>query len=413
MSVSTLAAAKPVETRLAASPHTSKNVPAFRRALLRWYDRNRRDLPWRRTRDPYRIWISEIMLQQTRVAAVLEHYGLFLKRFPNVRVLAAAPESAVLAAWSGLGYYRRARRMRQCAQLIVQEHRGRFPTTSEQLQSLPGIGRYTAAAIASIAFEEPVAVVDGNVERVLERLTGRILTSKDTWTQAQALLLESRPGDHNQAMMELGATVCTPRQPKCGACPVREWCVAREDTPASDEKSSPIPGGNTRPKSSPGATVQRGAPALRQTKKEIWFTLLEYDGHIRLVQRPATASLMPGMWELPESPHPKMERRAPTPGTLAATSVAAAKRRKISAHGASRGNSGRSGKAPKGRKNVSSNSPTPWRTFHHSITNTDYTVHVQRDTAPAAKGKWIPIPQIPHMPITGLARKILKAADII
>src|SRR5262249_15530358 len=142
---------------------------AFRRALLGWYDDNRRDLPWRKTCDPYRIWLSEIMLQQTRVAAVLEHYRLFLKRFPNVSALAAAAESEVLAAWSGLGYYRRARMLLRCAQKLVIEHNGRFPETSGELQALPGIGRYTAAAIASIAFAEPVAVVDGNVERVLER----------------------------------------------------------------------------------------------------------------------------------------------------------------------------------------------------------------------------------------------------
>src|SRR5882724_3697887 len=135
---------------LAESSPLGKDLSAFRRALLRWYDQDRRDLPWRRTRDPYRIWLSEIMLQQTRVAAVLEHYRLFLERFPDVRTLAAADESAVLAAWSGLGYYRRARMMWLCAQKIVLDHRGHFPKTSAELRSLPGIGRYTAAAIASI-----------------------------------------------------------------------------------------------------------------------------------------------------------------------------------------------------------------------------------------------------------------------
>src|ERR1700704_5621692 len=197
-------------------------LPDFQSALLRWYDDNRRDLPWRRTRDPYRIWISEIMLQQTRVAAVLEHYRLFLKRFPNVRALAAATESSVLAAWSGLGYYRRARMMRECAQKIVAEHRGRFPQSSEALQTLPGIGRYTAAAIASIAFAEPVAVVDGNVKRVLRRFIGINLTTPQIWQHAQALLDDSQPGDFNQAMMELGATVCVPREPRCLICPVRK-----------------------------------------------------------------------------------------------------------------------------------------------------------------------------------------------
>jgi endonuclease III len=153
-------------------PLTGKNLPAFRRSLLHWYDQNRRDLPWRRSRDPYRIWLSEIMLQQTRVAAVLDHYRIFLERFPNVQSLAAASEDAVLAAWSGLGYYRRARMLHQCARELAQKHAGRFPQRAEDLQNLPGIGRYTAAAVASIAFAEPIAVVDGNVERVVQRFLG-------------------------------------------------------------------------------------------------------------------------------------------------------------------------------------------------------------------------------------------------
>src|SRR5580698_6240362 len=145
-----------------------KGLSRFRRALLGWYDRHRRDLPWRRTHDPYAIWLSEIMLQQTRVAAVLEHYRVFLERFPKIEVLAAASEDDVLAAWSGLGYYRRARMLHECAREIVTRHGGRFPETAAELRELPGIGRYTAAAIASIAFGEASAVVDGNVERVLE-----------------------------------------------------------------------------------------------------------------------------------------------------------------------------------------------------------------------------------------------------
>ncbi len=144
----------------------------LRRALLTWYDANRRELPWRRDADPYRIWVSEIMLQQTRVAAVLDHYARFLKKFPTVQSLAAAREASVLAVWSGLGYYHRARRMHQAAKLITRERQGIFPRTSEAWRELPGIGRYTAAAIVSIAFGEPVAVLDGNVERVLNRLFG-------------------------------------------------------------------------------------------------------------------------------------------------------------------------------------------------------------------------------------------------
>jgi A/G-specific adenine glycosylase len=363
-----------VETRRAASLPSSKKLPAFRRALLAWYDQNRRDLPWRKTRDPYRIWVSEIMLQQTRVAAVLEHYRLFLERFPNVKTLAAASESAVLAAWSGLGYYRRARMLRQCAQKIVEDHRGHFPKTSEALQTLPGIGRYTAAAISSIAFAEPIAVVDGNVERVLQRLAGSSLTSKEMWQRAQSQLSPSRPADFNQAMMELGAMVCTPRQPRCERCPIRKWCATQGESPRTALKQS-------------------------QSKKEIWYTLDQRDGRIRLVQRSAKSSLMAAMWELPQ--------RAPVIGGSNNVSSPAAKRRKITAHGASRGSGTPNGRAPKGRKN----GQDAWQTFHHSITTTDYTVNVIQ--AQATQGKWIPVEKISDVPLTGLTRKILKAARII
>jgi len=229
----------PAETLLAASPMplTGKNLPAFRRSLLHWYDQNRRDLPWRRSRDPYRIWLSEIMLQQTRVAAVLDHYRIFLERFPNVQSLAAASEDAVLAAWSGLGYYRRARMLHQCARELAQKHAGRFPQRAEDLQNLPGIGRYTAAAVASIAFAEPIAVVDGNVERVVQRFLGGHRTTPQIWQHAQALLARSRPGDFNQAMMELGATVCVPGEPRCLVCPIRRWCVTQPSRQAEAAQS--------------------------------------------------------------------------------------------------------------------------------------------------------------------------------
>ena len=192
----------------------------WRQRLLAWYDRNGRDLPWRRDRDPYRVWLSEIMLQQTRVAAVLEHYRLFLRRFPTVKKLALARESSVLAAWSGLGYYRRARMLHAAAKEIVGKYEGKFPDTVIGLRSLPGIGRYTAAAIASIVFSLPAAVVDGNVERVLGRAFDAGLREKDPWGLATELLCRNRPGDFNQAMMELGATVCLPHQPRCSICPI-------------------------------------------------------------------------------------------------------------------------------------------------------------------------------------------------
>ena len=252
----------------------------FRRALLRWYDHHRRALPWRRKREPYRIWVSEIMLQQTRVAAVLDHYRLFLKRFPNVRALAIAEESAVLATWSGLGYYRRARMMHQCAKEIAARHRARFPRTSVELRTLPGIGRYTSAAIASIAFGEPIALVDGNVERVVQRMSGRKLPPEKIWYFAQELLSKTRPGDFNQAMMELGATTCLPRQPICKHCPLRTWCDARGEMPLDTRQP-------------------------QQTSKEMWCSLERRNGYIRMVRRSTRDSLMAGMWELPQSPKPR------------------------------------------------------------------------------------------------------------
>ena len=333
---------------------SGKDLDHFRRGLLRWYDCHRRNLPWRETSDPYRIWLSEIMLQQTRVAAVLDHYRIFIDRFPTVEALAAAAEDVVLAAWSGLGYYRRARMLHQCALEIVEQHDGRFPRNAEALRALPGIGRYTAAAVASIAFAEPTALADGNVERVLGRLNGINLTTVETWQHAQALLDESRPGDFNQAMMELGATVCVPRKPHCRSCPVEKWCMTRGEILSAERTT-------------------------RQTKKQIWCALECRDDNgdgrkVRLVRRSMKASIMPGMWELPQSSEP--------PRTLPE-----------SAH---------------------------WRTFRHSITVTDYTVHVLRP-APLGvgpsldpfKGKWIAIPHISRLPITGLTRKILKAGGII
>ncbi|HVH88080.1 MAG TPA: hypothetical protein VM912_15265, partial [Terriglobales bacterium] len=173
------------------------SLQRFRRHLLDWYRSNRRALPWRKTRDPYRIWISEIMLQQTRVAAVLEHYKLFLKRFPTVRHLAAASEADVLTAWSGLGYYRRARMLHRAAKLVASTRAARLPRSSAELRELPGIGRYTANAVASIAFNKPVAVVDGNVERVLSRILRKTLTDDEFWSTAQSLLDSKYPGDFN------------------------------------------------------------------------------------------------------------------------------------------------------------------------------------------------------------------------
>ncbi|PZN08590.1 MAG: A/G-specific adenine glycosylase, partial [Bacillota bacterium] len=197
-----------------------------RSRLLHWYDRCRRDLPWRRTRDPYAILVSEIMLQQTRVETALPYYRRFLERFPTVERLAAATEAEVLRAWQGLGYYGRARNLWRAARAIVQRHGGRVPAEWEALIALPGIGEYTAGAVLSIAFGQPVAAVDGNAERVLARLFGidddlsRAPGRRAVRERAAELVASPRPGDVNQAVMELGATICTPREPACGNCPV-------------------------------------------------------------------------------------------------------------------------------------------------------------------------------------------------
>jgi A/G-specific adenine glycosylase len=204
----------------------------LRRQLTRWYDRNKRALPWRETRDPYAIWVSEIMLQQTRVDTVIPYYRRFLHSYPTVRALADADLQAVLHSWSGLGYYRRARLLHRAAGEVLSEHGGVVPHTAQGLQALPGIGAYTAGAIASIACDEAVPIVDGNVIRILSRLYGvtgdmrRASPKKSIWALAETLVPRRRPGRFNQAMMELGAMICTPRTPSCGRCPVREHCVA-------------------------------------------------------------------------------------------------------------------------------------------------------------------------------------------
>lgn len=247
----------------------------FRRSLLVWFDAHARDLPWRGVADPYATWVSEIMLQQTRVNAVLDYYARFMTRFPSVEALAQAEEPEVLALWSGLGYYRRARMLHKAAKLVGGEMGGALPITAESLRNLPGIGEYTSAAIASIAFGEPVSVIDGNVERVILRLTANARSVTKT---AQQLLDHRRPGDFNQAMMELGATVCLPKRPLCEECPVLTLCRTRGEHPA---------------KRKPKMTSKNAFFALieRKTRKKSAEILLE--------QRPSDASLMAGMWELP------------------------------------------------------------------------------------------------------------------
>jgi A/G-specific adenine glycosylase len=229
----------------------ASEVKALRKQLLDWFRQFQRDLPWRRTKDPYRIWISEIMLQQTRVAAVIPYYQRFLARFPNIHSLAEAPQDEVLRLWAGLGYYSRARNLQKSAQSIVAQHGGEFPHEEAAVLALPGIGRYTRSAILSIAFGAKHAVLDGNVARVLARL-GAVrgdLRESRRWRalqkKASELLDLNSPGDWNQAMMELGAVVCTPRAPQCLLCPVAKSCHARqlgdpESFPEKRKKRKPV-----------------------------------------------------------------------------------------------------------------------------------------------------------------------------
>jgi A/G-specific adenine glycosylase len=391
----------------------------FRKRLMAWYRTEARVLPWRGTTDAYYIWVSEVMLQQTRVAAVIEHYNEFLRRFPTLVALALAGEADVLAAWSGLGYYRRARMLHKAAQFIVLERDGRLPSSSAELRTLPGIGEYTAAAIASIAFGEAVAVVDGNVERVILRLVGRDnegtaaerahvraraqalvpVASADVkgvraarsrgrkaWdtTERIALAASTRPsepvggseaterlgtsaaGDHNQAMMELGATVCLPRAPLCEVCPVYGLCRTRGEH------------------ATPARPPQRSVPAAylldlrkRGTTTEILLSL-----------RDADASIMPAMFELPALPLDAVEGREPV------------------------------------------------LRVRHSITNTNYYVQVFAQQPHGATGMarraklearslrraiskefgemhWANVLRLPGLPITGLARKILQRLRVM
>jgi A/G-specific adenine glycosylase len=220
--------------------------------LLTWYRAGRRDLPWRRTRDPYAIWVSEIMLQQTQVATVIPYYERFLARFPTVGELAAAPTDEVLRLWAGLGYYSRARNLQRGAQVVMERHAGQVPATVEELLRLPGIGRYTAGAIASIAYGQPAPILDGNVIRVLCRLYAlrgdpkRSPLHARLWQLAEALIPPGEAGEFNEALMELGATICTPSAPRCDACPVASHCEARkqgiqESLPELARAAAPTP----------------------------------------------------------------------------------------------------------------------------------------------------------------------------
>ncbi len=345
---------------MARQKRESLNVEVFRGQLLGWYAAHKRDLPWRRSRNPYFIWVSEIMLQQTRVAVVIDRFNAFINRFPTIEVLARAPEQEVLALWSGLGYYRRARMLQQAAKFVEAHRRGKLPETADELRELPGVGSYTAAAIASIAHGEPVAVVDGNVERVICRLAGweqggsegATAFKKKIQQVATELLDPEQPGDCNQAMMELGATVCLPRNPQCLVCPVAEGCLTLGEH-------------KTAPRAAMVTQAAGHALALRQRGRG--------NGEVLLEQRREIESVMPGMWQLPalrEIEVPEADLRM---------------------------------------------------TVRHAIMKVNYEVKIRtliegdvaRMTVTGGKRRWIRLEELNELPLTGLARKVLLRAHLM
>ncbi len=348
---------------MAWSDREPETVARLRWQLLEWYQENQRDLPWRRSRDPYAIWVSEIMLQQTRVAVVVERYKAFLERFPTLVSLALAPEQGVLALWSGLGYYRRARMLHKAAQFVASHNEGNLPRTAEELRILPGIGAYTAAAIASIAYGERVAVVDGNVERVLCRLQGWEAAGRSGGAamrhRVEAFAAElvdlRRPGDFNQALMELGATVCVPRNPRCLACPLAIDCGTR-----GEHKTQPRPRMLSREVAC--ALAVRTGTASSPADREV---LLE--------QRAESNTVMPGLWELPVLREPQ---------------VPASEIR---------------------------------MTVRHAIMQVNYYVRVRTVfegdievlTVPGGERRWVPLGEAAGMALTGLARKVLRRARLL
>jgi len=263
------------------------NVAELRRCLLEWFAGHRRALPWRREPTPYRVWVSETMLQQTQVATVLPYYERFLARFPTVQTLAAADLADVLKVWEGMGYYRRAHNLHRAAQIVVRDYNGELPSDEAALLALPGIGRYTAGAIRALAFGLPVPVVDGNVRRVLARLDDiatpveEPATGERLWARAAELVDPERPGDFNQALMELGATLCRPRRPACDRCPLAAFCLARA---RGTQEQRPV----RRPRRQP--------PHYDVVAGIVWHASL---ADRFLIARRPSEGMLGGLWEFP------------------------------------------------------------------------------------------------------------------
>ncbi|GAB2903601.1 A/G-specific adenine glycosylase [Microbulbifer echini] len=263
----------------------------FQNAVLKWFDKHgRKDLPWQQNINPYRVWVSEIMLQQTQVSAVIPYFERFMQSFPTLQTLATAPLDKVLAHWSGLGYYARARNLHKCAQTVLQVHRGEFPQDVEALTELSGIGRSTAGAIASISMGLRAPILDGNVKRVLARYRavegwpGQSAVAKELWDLAETYTPDKRVNDYTQVMMDLGATLCTRSKPRCEECPLKKSCAAHAQG---------------KPQDYPGKKPRKEKPVRSAT-----LLLLEYEGEIYLQQRPASG-IWGGLWSPPQAEDPK------------------------------------------------------------------------------------------------------------
>ncbi len=340
-----------------------RDVAGLRRSLLRWFSRSKRALPWRRTRDAYAIWISETMLQQTTVGTVVPYYERFMARFPNAASLASADEDEVLALWSGLGYYSRARNLRHAARQILEMPGGRFPRDAEAAMALKGVGRYTANAVTSMAYGAPNAVVDGNVRRVLARLYATPLRGdSEAQEKANALLSTRSPGHWNEALMELGALVCTPRGPRCDACPVAAHCRGRD-----------------RPEHwSEGKPRRAGVPTI------VEMALVERGGRV-LLERNRDGGLLGGLYELP--------------------------------HGGLPGRSGVSISLRERCRETLRIEPEAVATFRHAITHHRIEARVfgarlQGSKAPDGAA-FHSIADVASLPLGGLTRKALRAAGLL
>ncbi|MCK6537500.1 MAG: A/G-specific adenine glycosylase [Polyangiaceae bacterium] len=341
---------------------TSASSPELQLELLTWYRTHARDLPWRRTRDPYAIWVSEVMLQQTQVATVIPYFERWMQRFPDVSALARAELDDVLHAWQGLGYYSRARSLREAARVVEREHGGRLPRSVPALCQLPGVGRYTAGAIASIAHGTRAPIVDGNVERVLCRLYGldgdpkKRPLAAELWRLAEALVPERRARDFNQALMDLGATLCTPKAPACERCPWRGPCVAR-----GSNRQGELPARSARP---------------RTTAVRVAAAVVERGGRWLVKQVPEGAPRWAGLWCFPHADRARAEAAERALGRALGTRVT------TSEH---------------------------LRTYKHSITRFRITLDVYRCSTPARpEGRWLTPAQLLALAMPAVHRRIAE-----